>query len=44
MYGQLLRRMRQDDDPLVSYAVVVSDIALQAAQRASAWMSKRLNE
>jgi hypothetical protein len=42
MYGQLLRRMGPEDDPAVSYAVVVPDTVLPAAQRVPAWVRARL--
>ncbi len=42
MYGQLLRRMGPEDDPLVSYAVVVPDTAVSAAQRVPTWVRARL--
>ncbi len=42
MYGQLLRRMGSKDDPAVTYAVVVPDTALSAAQRVPAWVRARL--
>ncbi len=42
LYGQLLRRTGQHDDPAVRYAVVVPDRALAAAQRVPDWVRDRL--
>lgn len=41
MYGQLLRRM-PDDDPAARYAVVVPTVAVKAAMRVPAWVRERL--
>ncbi len=41
MYGQLLRRM-PDDDVAARYAVVVPTLALKAALRVPAWVRERL--
>jgi hypothetical protein len=41
MYGQLLRRMTDQDDQ-VRYAVVVPSSVLPAAQRVPGWVRKRL--
>jgi len=42
MYGQLLRRMRSEDESNTRYAVVVPDIALAAAKRVPTWVRSRL--
>ena len=42
MYGQLLRRMRSEDEPNTRYAVVVPDTALAAAKRVPTWVRSRL--
>src|SRR3712207_790452 len=42
MYGQLLRRMRQEDEPGVRYALVVPQTALTALLRVPAWVRERL--
>ncbi len=42
MYGQLLRRMRSEDEPNVRYAVVVPDSALAAAKRVPTGVRARL--
>jgi len=42
MYGQLLRRMRSEDEPNTRYAVVVPDTALPAAKRVPTWVRSRL--
>ena len=42
LYGQLLRRMKQEDVPGVRYAVVVPDEAVTSAKRVPAWVRARL--
>ncbi len=42
MYGQLLRRMRSEEELDVRYAVVVPDTALAAAKRVPTWVRARL--
>lgn len=42
MYGQLLRRMKTEDETGVRYAVVVPDTALAAAKRVPTWVRSRL--
>ncbi|WP_198588528.1 hypothetical protein [Geodermatophilus chilensis] len=42
LYGQLLRRMRQEDEPGVRYAVVVPSGVLAAAKRVPTWVRSRL--
>lgn len=42
LYGQLLRRMENEDVPGVRYAVVVPDVAVTSAKRVPAWVRARL--
>jgi hypothetical protein len=42
MYGQLLRRMRSEEELDVRYAVVVPDTARAAAKRVPTWVRARL--
>ena len=43
LYGQLLRRMDDEDATRVRYAVVVPDEAVAKAQRVPAWVRDRLH-
>lgn len=42
LYGQLLRRIRDEDATGVRYAVVVPDVAVTSARRVPAWVHARL--